>query len=175
MEEADIHHQEQQATTFTYILPFIQTFLANRGLTEYHIQIQTTVCFKQAFLDNTETTLMSAINNFIATNYQKEIFYQGQSMDPDYKCDYIYLHLKSETAESTVIRIINDLNKQYTTEWMKHRVPRLFSMVQQKLSNNPSYFAKSISHFQEENGFDVTQSLIEIYFDHICPTQDTNI
>jgi hypothetical protein len=175
MEEADIHHQEQQATTFTYILPFIQTFLANRGLTEYHILIKTTACVKQAFFDNTETTFMSAINNFIATRYEKKIFYQGQSIDTDYKCDYIYLHLKSETAESTIICIINDLNKQYATEWIKYRVPRLFSIVQHKLSTNPLYFAKSISHFQEENGFDVTQGIIDIYFDHLCPTQDTNI
>jgi hypothetical protein len=46
-------------------------------------------------------------------------------------------------------------------------------MVQQKISDNPLYFAKSISYFQEENGFDVTQNLIEIYFDHLCPTPDT--
>lgn len=167
MEEADI---QQHATTFTYVLPFIQTCLANRGLTEYHILIKTTTSFKQAFLDNTQTTFMSAINEFIATNYQKEIFYQGQSVDKENECESIYLHLKSETGEATVVRIIEDLNKQYTIDWIKHRVLRLFSMVQQKLSSSPLYFANSISYFQEENGFDVTQGLINIYFEHLCPT-----
>ena len=169
MEEASIQSQEQ-ATTFTYIIPFIQTFLAGRGLTEYHIFVKTTQCYKQAFLDNTQTTFMSAINEFIATRYKKEIFYQGQSIDKENDCESIYLHLKSETGEATVVQIIEDLNNKYKTEWIKHRVLRLFSMVQHKLSTSPLYFAKSISHFQQDNGFDVTQSLINIYFDHLCPS-----
>jgi hypothetical protein len=167
MEEADIHHNQPPTTTFTYILPFIQTFLANKGLTEYHIHISTTTHFKQAFYDNTQTEFITVVNDFVALHYKNDVFYQGKAFDKDYNCDYIFIHVKSEGGEHIVSRMVQDLTKQYDNEWTKHRVPNLFSIVQQDLSTNPIYFARSISHFQESNGFEVTQHIIDIYFDHL--------
>jgi hypothetical protein len=73
---------------------------------------------------------------------------------------------KTEVAEFIVTRIVEDLKKHYETHWIKHRIPSLFSTIQDQLVQ-PQYFANAISHFQECNGFNVTQQVIDIYFEHI--------
>ena len=149
-----------EPVTFTYMLPFIQTFLANRGLTEYHVVISATSEFKQAFKENTQTPFIEAVNNFVSTAYNKDIFYQDKSEE------YIFLHFKTEVAENIVKRIVNDLQKQYESEWIKHRVPSLFSTTMHRLQE-PQFLALSVCHFQQHNGFEDTQTIIDIYFDHL--------
>lgn len=150
---------------FTYALPFMQTFLANRGLTEYHIYIATTSLFLRAFQENTHKSFIETVYDYIGEKYNKDIFYQGRSRD-ETNGDYICLHFKTEVAESIVKRIVEDIKIHYETHWIKHRIPSLFSTIQDQLQQ-PQYLANAISHFQECNGFNVTQQVIDIYFEQL--------
>jgi hypothetical protein len=78
---------------FSYALPFMQTFLANRGLTEYHIYISTSSLFLKAFQENTQKTFIDTVYEYISEKYNKDIFYQGKSQD-ETNGDYICLHFR---------------------------------------------------------------------------------
>jgi hypothetical protein len=155
---------------FKYTMPFIQTFLANKGLTEYHISLHIDNTFIQAFYDNTQQSFFNTIYNYIAENYKVHIFYQGfdeLALEEKKHTSYIYVHFKSEIAENIVKQIVDDLNKKYYCEWRKFCIPSLFSIVNENLKNS-RYLANAISHFQQQNTFEDTQYIISLYYDNLA-------
>ncbi len=157
-----------QPVTFTYALPFIQSFLANRGLTEYHIYIDASPQYVKAFLENTGEPFTTTVYDYIANKYKNDIFFQGIESDHDHG-EFICLHFKSESAESLTTSVVTDLRNKYDNEWITHRIPSLLTMIKHNLNETP-YLANAISHFQNENGFEETQCLINVYFDHLSIT-----
>jgi hypothetical protein len=156
--------EEGSTVEFTYALPFIQTFLANRGLTEYHVYVKTTPEYKEAFRFNTQTNFTQMIDDYIANKYKKDIFYQG--IGEDNNKEFIYLHFKSEVAEAITQRITEDLKRQYETIWIKHRIPSLCLMVKHNLKQT-LYLANALSHYQKDNGFQEAQCMINLFFEHM--------
>jgi hypothetical protein len=160
-----IETSTEKVNVFTYALPFIQTFLANRGLTEYHIHVKPPPLFNRAFFENTQKEFVDAVYDYISAKYNKDIFYQGKAHDEVFG-EYIFLHFKTEVAEGIIKRVVDDISKHYDEEWIKHRIPSLFALTRHNLEEAP-FFANALSHFQEENGFEATQHIIDIYYNHL--------
>ena len=149
---------------FTYFLPFSQSHIAEKGLSEYHIQIHTDTHFLQGFYDNTKKSYIDVVYNFINEHFDKDIFYQGKIIEPNNHL--ICLHCKSQNAEQIMKKIVNGLINQFNTNWIKQRIPSLFSIVYNELQNE-QYLVKSLSNYQNKNGYETTQFMIDVYFDHI--------
>jgi hypothetical protein len=160
--------ERSEQRIFFHIYPIFQSDRTSHSK-EYHIYYTVEDTFEQTFLDDTKIAFFDVVIDYAKETYKNHYITLGHDYnhDRDGCRDYIWLHLKDETAKNDIQSIITDLNHKYNRDWSKYRVPKLLSIIKSILTTDPEYLAQSVSHHQEVQGYKVTQDVLYIVFNDI--------
>jgi hypothetical protein len=151
---------------FGYSTPI--QFLLEKTVKEYHIHYDVPFKFEEAYRDHNKRRFISDVYRYTVDKYADIIQNKGldECYDEDGRTTYIWVHLNVTDCDSQIKNIINDLEMKYTTEWCKHQVPKLVSIVKNRLTNNKT-IAQAVSHYQYKHGFNETQRALHVLHNDI--------
>lgn len=167
---------------FVYSSPVIQWPLSQvfrdwrdlQEIQEYRIQWRLDDSFEKTFHDNMGEQFCQVVYKWVVEKYHDKL--QGHGFDGKYTAEgyqqYIWIHVDKALCNEIITTILAALENMYSTEWHKHRVPKLLSTIAIKLSESPVFLAQSISHYQKRNGFSKTQDALHILFHDIMPVRN---
>jgi hypothetical protein len=152
---------------FSYSTPPSQ-FLLGEKIKEYHIHYNVSFNFEEAYRDHNKRRFISDVYRYIIDKYDDII--KAKGIDEYYHEDgskkYIYIHLESTDAKDHIKSMMNDLEMKYTSEWCNHQVPKLVSIIKNKLKSS-RVIAQAVSHYQKRNGFNETQRALHVLHNDI--------
>lgn len=151
---------------FTYSSPCLEYALAKKFKKKFHINYNVDKYFLESFFDNTNKTFLECVYNYLHLHYNNLIgisFY----FDENGRTPYIYILVDLNDNTNKIIKnIINDLEIEYNNHWIKHRLPKLITILKNKLKS-PSNLDLSVKCFQNKYGYDRTQQALYVFYNQI--------
>jgi hypothetical protein len=144
----------------------LQWNINKQGNVEYHIRYKVKKSFETNFLEATQEDFSTVVYDYIEEHFKH--LYVSIGYDSNYGVygckKYTWIHLNMTTAKDDITLIMTQLHQVYTNNWSKHNICKLTAIIKNKIAEDATYLAQSVSHYQNINGFHATQSALHIMF-----------
>ena len=154
---------------FTYSAPFLHYDLTKESKKEFQIKYNVNNEFLESYYESNKKTFLECVYAYIKEKYSDVVRKQGIDFhyNEDERYTHIYVHLDLNNSTNQVIqKIVDDLDDQYRTNWIKFRVPKLMTIIKNKLRTN-HIFHDALQKYQFKHGKDDTDKFLHVYTQQI--------
>jgi len=157
-------------TIFQYSCPCMKYELTQNNIKEYQIKYNVSNEFLENFYENKKKTFLEVVYSYIRLNHSNIIKHQGIDFhynDDNIRKPHIYIHTNlNENANQVIEVIVNDLQNEYTTNWIHHRVPRLMTIIKNQMKNNET-FQQALTSYKTKNNSISTDAMMHVLSNQI--------
>jgi hypothetical protein len=165
-------------TIFEASCPCMKYELTKMNIKEFQIKHYIDNEFLEVYYENNNKTFLETVYSFIRIKYSNIIKKQG--IDFHFNHDnvrkpHIYIHLDlNDNTNKIVKEVINDLQKEFETNWIKPRVPRLTTIIKNKVVNDNPTFQQALICYENKHDSSNTKTMMHVlsnqilwYYDNI--------
>ncbi len=154
---------------FVFSAPCLKYDLTLRNIKEFQIKYNLNYDFLESYYENNKITFLQCVYSYIKKHYSDIIKKQG--IDFHYveriRHPHIYIHLDlNNTTNQVIQKLVDDLENQYKTKWIKQRIPKLMTLVINTL-NYTDNFETALESYKNKYGQLNTDNALHVYKDHI--------
>lgn len=154
---------------FIHSSPCLKYDLTKKNIKEFQIHYSLDYQFLETYYENNKKTFLETVYSYIEGKFSDVIRKQG--IDFHYiesiRHPHIFIHLDLNHDTNQIIqKIINDLETQYHTVWIKQRIPKLMTLVTNSL-NNQNNRKTALESYKDRYGQLATDRALHIYKDHV--------
>lgn len=151
---------------FYFVAPCGQWML-DGDLKEYHIHTHLECSFMESFHGHKGCCFHDEITEFLTKSFECELKCIGYDSTNCEEGHTAYIWVQIHKSNDIIRDIIDSLNNKYYSEWVTYRVPKLLTILKTCIKDDAKFLAQSVSHHQKLNGFQTTQDVLHVLFEHI--------
>jgi hypothetical protein len=154
---------------FVHSAPCLNYELAKQNIKEFQILFNINNEFLESYYENNKKTFLECVYTYIRHNYINTIRKLGIGFhyDDNMRYPHIYVHLDlNDNTNKVIQKIVDDLENQYRTNWIKFRIPKLMTLVKNQMKKDKS-FQEALESYVTHHGKNDTDTLLHVYSNHI--------
>lgn len=157
-------------TVFEFSAPCSKYELTKKNIKEFQIKHKLSQEFLEIYYEHNKQTFLECVYTYIRLTYSNVIKEQGVDFhydDSNTRTPHIYIHVDlNENANKVVQTIIDDLHKQFLTQWVKSKIPKLMTIIKHKLNDNDT-FQHALESYRSKHGVEKTKTFQHVYSNQI--------